>query len=126
MRRHILAHILIYTATPFIAHLTELYKNRRIPLLLGQVALIASQVMLMEAPKFWVMVLARVAQGMSASVIWVVGLALVCVSARSVSPFKYDVDRSVVATPSRKPSSAVSLEPTKTPVSITNGCDTTT
>ena len=64
-------------ATPPIAYLTELYKNRRIPLLLGQVALIAAQVMFMEAPKYWVMVLARIAQGVSASVIWVVGLALV-------------------------------------------------
>ena len=72
--------VLTSQATPPIAHLTELHKNRRVPLLLGQGALIASQVMLMEAPKFWVMVIARVAQGVSASVIWVVGLALVYVS----------------------------------------------
>ncbi|KAH9927461.1 MFS general substrate transporter [Epithele typhae] len=65
-------------STPPIAHLTELYKNRRTPLLLGQGALIAAQIMLMEAPKYWLMVLARIAQGVSASVIWVVGLALVC------------------------------------------------
>ncbi|KAL7285847.1 hypothetical protein ACG7TL_000956 [Trametes sanguinea] len=64
--------------TPPIAFLSEKYKNRKIPLLLGQVALIGSQVMLMEAPTFWVMALARVAQGISACVIWVVGLALIC------------------------------------------------
>ncbi|KAI0325628.1 MFS general substrate transporter [Cubamyces sp. BRFM 1775] len=64
--------------TPPIAFLSEKYKNRKIPLLLGQAALIGSQVMLMEAPTFWVMALARVAQGISACVIWVVGLALIC------------------------------------------------
>ncbi|CDO70927.1 hypothetical protein BN946_scf184829.g35 [Trametes cinnabarina] len=70
------ASVVIFT--PPIAFLSEKYKNRKIPLLLGQVALIGSQVMLMEAPAFWVMALARVAQGMSACVIWVVGLALIC------------------------------------------------
>ncbi|KAI0761685.1 MFS general substrate transporter [Trametes elegans] len=64
--------------TPPIAYLSELYKNRKIPLLLGEAALIGSQVLLMEAPSFWVMVLARIAQGISACVIWVVGLALLC------------------------------------------------
>lgn len=62
--------------TPPIAFLSERYKNRKIPLLCGQAALIGSQVLLMEAPTFWVMVLARIAQGISACVIWVVGLAL--------------------------------------------------
>ncbi|KAI0358937.1 MFS general substrate transporter [Trametes cingulata] len=64
--------------TPPIAFLSEMYRNRKIPLLLGQAALIGSQVLLMEAPAFWVMVLARIAQGISACVIWVVGLALIC------------------------------------------------
>ncbi|KAI1786300.1 MFS general substrate transporter [Ganoderma leucocontextum] len=65
-------------STPPIAYLSERFKNRRIPLLCGLVALIGSQIMLMEAPTYWVMALARVVQGVSASVIWVVGLALVC------------------------------------------------
>lgn len=64
-------------ATFPIAYFSERLKNRKIPLLGGQLSLIASQVMLMLAPTFWVMALARVAQGISASVIWVVGLALV-------------------------------------------------
>ncbi|KAI0651431.1 MFS general substrate transporter [Trametes meyenii] len=64
--------------TPPIAFLSEKFKNRKVPLLLGQAALIGSQVLLMEAPKFWVMAVARIAQGISASVIWVVGLALIC------------------------------------------------
>ena len=64
-------------ATPPIAYLSEKHKNRKIPLLGGQIFLIAAQVMLMEAPTYWVMALARVLQGFAASVIWVVGLALV-------------------------------------------------
>ncbi|KAM5534344.1 hypothetical protein V8D89_011937 [Ganoderma adspersum] len=65
-------------STPPIAYLSERHKNRRIPLLCGLVALIGSQIMLMEAPTYWVMALARIAQGISGSVIWVVGLALIC------------------------------------------------
>jgi len=34
--------------------------------------------MLMEAPRYWLMVLARLLQGFSSSVIWVAGLALLC------------------------------------------------
>ncbi|PIL30877.1 MFS general substrate transporter [Ganoderma sinense ZZ0214-1] len=65
-------------STPPIAYLSERHKNRRIPLLCGLVALIGSQILLMEAPTYWLMALARVAQGVSGSVIWVVGLALIC------------------------------------------------
>jgi predicted MFS family arabinose efflux permease len=46
------------------------------PLILGLVLLIGSQVMFMEAPTYWLMCLARVLQGISSSVVWVVGLAL--------------------------------------------------
>lgn len=63
-------------ATPPIASLSERWKNRQIPLLVGLVALIGSQVMIMEAPSYWLMCLARVFQGISSSVVWVVGLAL--------------------------------------------------
>ncbi|RDX43975.1 MFS general substrate transporter [Lentinus brumalis] len=68
----------LVVSTPPIAYLSEKYKNRKVPLLCGQFALIGSQVLLMEAPTFAVMVVARIFQGISASVIWVVGLALVC------------------------------------------------
>ncbi|KAI0719113.1 major facilitator superfamily domain-containing protein [Cerioporus squamosus] len=68
----------LVVSTPPIAYVSEKYKNRKIPLLCGQFALIWSQIMLMEAPTFAVMVVARICQGVSASVIWVVGLALVC------------------------------------------------
>jgi predicted MFS family arabinose efflux permease len=44
-------------------------------MLMGMVALIVSQVMFMEAPTYVVMCIARILQGFSSSVIWVVGLA---------------------------------------------------
>lgn len=56
--------------------LSERYDSRRMPLIIGLVALLASQIMLMEAPVYWLMCLARVLQGISSSVVWVVGLAL--------------------------------------------------
>ncbi|OCH84423.1 MFS general substrate transporter [Obba rivulosa] len=65
-------------STPPIAFLSERYNNRRIPFLLGQIALIGAQIMLMEAPTYWMMALARIIQGISSSVVWVVGLALIC------------------------------------------------
>lgn len=63
-------------ATPPTAILSERYPNRQHPLLFGQLFLIGSQILLMEADKYWVMLLARIIQGISSSVIWVVGLAL--------------------------------------------------
>jgi DHA1 family solute carrier family 18 vesicular amine transporter 1/2 len=48
------------------------------PLIVGLIALVGSQIMFMEAPTYWVMCLARIFQGVSSSVVWVVGLALLC------------------------------------------------
>ena len=62
--------------TPLIAHFSEVYRNRKVPLVMGLVALTGSQVMFMEAPSYWLMVLARMLLGVSSSVIWAVGLAL--------------------------------------------------
>jgi len=64
------------TATPVIAWLSERYQSRRIPLLSGLAALIGSQLLLMEASAYWLMVVARALQGISSSMVWVVGLAL--------------------------------------------------
>ena len=66
-------------STPPVAHFSEVYHNRKIPLLLGLVALIGSQTMFMEAPVYWLMILARLLQGISSTVIWTLGLALLCV-----------------------------------------------
>ncbi|EIN13358.1 major facilitator MFS-1 [Punctularia strigosozonata HHB-11173 SS5] len=75
----------LVVSTPPIALLSERYKNRKVPLLMGMVALIGSQIMLMEAPRYWVLAVGRVIQGISSSVVWVLGLALLC----DTTPKKY-------------------------------------
>jgi predicted MFS family arabinose efflux permease len=44
--------------------------------MIGMILLIGSQIMFMEAPTYWLMVIARVLQGCSSSIAWVIGLAL--------------------------------------------------
>ena len=51
--------------------------TRRAPFLLGLTALLAATVMFALGRTLWVLVLARVLQGVSAAVVWTVGLALV-------------------------------------------------
>jgi len=58
--------------------LSERYNVRRSPLIAGLVLLIGSQIMLMEAPNYGVMAVARLLQGIGSTLIWVVGLALLC------------------------------------------------
>lgn len=67
-----------FAATPVIVWISERWTSRQAPLISGLVALICSQVMLMEARAYWVMAVARVIQGMSSSMVWTVGLALLC------------------------------------------------
>ncbi|KAF8060998.1 MFS general substrate transporter [Lyophyllum atratum] len=61
-----------------IAMFSERYGTRRMPLIVGLVILLGSQIMLMEAPTYAVMIVARVLQGIGSSMVWVVGLALLC------------------------------------------------
>ncbi|KAK7051642.1 hypothetical protein VNI00_004621 [Paramarasmius palmivorus] len=61
-----------------VAMWSERYNARQWPLILGIILLIGSIIMLMEAPKFWLMVVARVLQGFGSTMVWVVGLALLC------------------------------------------------
>ncbi|KAJ7275547.1 major facilitator superfamily domain-containing protein [Mycena haematopus] len=68
---------LVFSTIP-IAMLSERYDTRRSPLLAGLVLLIGSQIMLMEAPNYPVMCVARVLQGIGSTMVWVVGLALLC------------------------------------------------
>jgi MFS family permease len=56
--------------------LSERYEARQSPLVLGVIILVGSQIMLMEAPVYWLMILARVLQGVGSTMVWVVGLAL--------------------------------------------------
>lgn len=65
-------------STPIIAWISERFSARQMPLIFGLLALTGSQIMLMEAPSYWVMALARVIQGISSSAVWIVGLALLC------------------------------------------------
>ncbi|KAF9072699.1 major facilitator superfamily domain-containing protein [Rhodocollybia butyracea] len=61
-----------------VAILSERHDTRRAPLLLGILVLIGSQIMLMEAPVYWLLCLARILQGIGSTMVWVVGLALLC------------------------------------------------
>ncbi|KAJ7071382.1 MFS general substrate transporter [Mycena amicta] len=61
-----------------IAMFSERYQIRRMPLILGLFLLVGSQIMFMEAPNFAVMCVARVLQGSGSTMIWVVGLSLLC------------------------------------------------
>ncbi|KAL1732632.1 major facilitator superfamily domain-containing protein [Schizophyllum commune] len=61
-----------------IAILSERWGARRWPLIVGLLILVGSQVMMMEAPTYWVMCLARIIQGFASSIVWVLGLALLC------------------------------------------------
>ncbi|KAF5338417.1 hypothetical protein D9758_012225 [Tetrapyrgos nigripes] len=60
------------------AMFSERYDARQSPLVLGVIILVGSQIMLMEAPVYWLMVLARVLQGVGSTCVWVVGMALIC------------------------------------------------
>ena len=67
---------IFHAATIPTAIFSERYNNRRIPMIAGVIIVIGSQIMLMEAPVYAVMCVARVLQGIGSSVVWVVGLAL--------------------------------------------------
>ncbi|KAG2345268.1 MFS general substrate transporter [Suillus weaverae] len=68
---------LVLSTIPIAMH-SERYATRQMPLIFGLIALIGSQVMFMEAPNYAVMAVARVLQGISSSMVWIVGLALLC------------------------------------------------
>lgn len=68
-------HLFLVATIP-IALFSERYNVRQSPLILGLFILLGSQVMLMEAPNYAVMCVARVLQGIGSSLVWVVGLAL--------------------------------------------------
>lgn len=68
----------LVVATPPLAYFAERYWSRQTPLVLSLLLLIGSQVMFMEAPIYAVMVIARVIQGVSSAVVWVVSFSLLC------------------------------------------------
>jgi len=64
-------------AAPICGWLADRSQSRRLPFLLGLVLLAAATVMLCLGRSMAVLVTGRILQGLSASVVWVVGLALV-------------------------------------------------
>ncbi|PVG02160.1 MFS general substrate transporter [Serendipita vermifera] len=68
----------LIATTPPLAYLAERYWSRRAPLLIAVLLLIGSQALFMEANVYWLMVLARVIQGASSAVVWMLSFALLC------------------------------------------------
>ncbi|KAH6674853.1 MFS transporter-like protein [Halenospora varia] len=62
--------------SPVFGWLADRFESRRGPLLLGILSLAISTSMLCLAHRFWIFVLGRICQGISASITWSVGLAL--------------------------------------------------
>ncbi|KAF1998628.1 MFS general substrate transporter [Amniculicola lignicola CBS 123094] len=62
--------------SPICGWLADHSSSRRTPLLLGLVALLGATVMLHIGSKIGILIVARILQGVSAAVVWVVGLAL--------------------------------------------------
>ncbi|KAL0569610.1 hypothetical protein V5O48_012350 [Marasmius crinis-equi] len=65
-------------ATFPIAMVSERYNSRKGPLIIGVIVFITAIVMLMIAPVYWLMVLARILQGVGAAMNFIPGLALLC------------------------------------------------
>ncbi|GJJ08877.1 hypothetical protein Clacol_003097 [Clathrus columnatus] len=65
-------------STPPITWLSERFHSRRTLLLIGIVGLIGAQILFMLAPVYWALIVARVLQGISSTVIWTIGSALLC------------------------------------------------
>lgn len=55
-------------------------QSRRMVLIVGQLLLVASQLLLMEARAYWMMIIGRLLEGFASSVVIVAGFALMYVS----------------------------------------------
>ncbi|KAL0069388.1 hypothetical protein AAF712_003411 [Marasmius tenuissimus] len=58
--------------------LSERYNARKSPLVLGIILLIGAIIMMMEAPTYWLLALARCLQGIASTLVWVPGVGLLC------------------------------------------------
>lgn len=63
-------------ASPFCGYFADHTSSRRLPLVLGLLALAGATVMLTVGSSIAVFVVGRILQGISAAVVWIVGLAL--------------------------------------------------
>ncbi|GAA5935477.1 hypothetical protein JCM1841_003906 [Sporobolomyces salmonicolor] len=66
----------LIASSPPAAYIGGKYKGRQIPLVLGLLFMAAAIVIFMEAKSFALMVVARILQGFSGTVLWTIGLAL--------------------------------------------------
>ncbi|KAI8095060.1 major facilitator superfamily domain-containing protein [Gilbertella persicaria] len=63
-------------ATPIFAVLSDSYKNRRYPLMIGSICLISSTLCFSWATNYKLFVMARLCQGVSAGASWTIGLGM--------------------------------------------------
>jgi MFS transporter, DHA1 family, solute carrier family 18 (vesicular amine transporter), member 1/2 len=68
------AGLLIFT--PIFGSLSDIYKTRKVPMLLGQIILAASTLMFAFAHNFSICLVARFLQGIAGAATWVVGMAM--------------------------------------------------
>ncbi|KAF8887788.1 major facilitator superfamily domain-containing protein [Infundibulicybe gibba] len=61
-----------------VAMLSERYNAKKIPMIIGLLVLVGALVLIMEASSYLAMCIACFLQGVASSVVWVVGLALLC------------------------------------------------
>ncbi|GAA5863358.1 hypothetical protein JCM3774_005264 [Rhodotorula dairenensis] len=67
----------LIASSPVVAVVGAKYKNRQIPLFLGLLFMAAAVVIFMEAKTYALMIVARILQGFSGTVLWTIGLALI-------------------------------------------------
>ncbi|BGO98782.1 hypothetical protein JCM10021v2_002443 [Rhodotorula toruloides] len=67
----------LIVSSPPVAYIGARWKNRQIPLTLGLLFMAGAVIMFMEANSYALMVVARILQGFSGTVLWTIGLALV-------------------------------------------------
>lgn len=66
----------LFVSTPFLAIYSDRSGQRRIPMLFGLFALAGSTLIFAFLQNFWLLVLARIAQGVAACTTWVMGFAM--------------------------------------------------
>ncbi|GAA5920225.1 hypothetical protein JCM5296_000392 [Sporobolomyces johnsonii] len=66
----------LIASSPPAAYIGAKYKGRQLPLVFGLLFMAAAIVIFMEAKSFALMVVARILQGFSGTVLWTIGLAL--------------------------------------------------
>lgn len=66
----------LFIFTPIFGIMSDRYRNRRVPMILGQAGLAASTLMFVFSPNYTWVLLARFLQGAAGAATWVVGLAM--------------------------------------------------